>query len=289
MRLLITGLSGFIGTSIISDLLEKHEVYSFCRSSSGKKGVTEIKGDLLDAGSIYRAVKEIKPDGIILMGAISSLYEVGKNPLTGYLTNTQSVEHFIRAAKSLGLESPPQIIFFSTDLVYDGYDVENPSGFSESDPPKQKTRYGRTKLEAEHLLSFYQNSLVLRVSLTYEEPEQNKRLSYRGYLGSLVKSIQNGETINLFKDEWRTPIEVSIIGQALLQLMTIKAKLPPVLNLSGSERLSRDEFGRRLINKLSPNFKGIKPILREESSAGRIRGKDCSLNNDALKRIIKLD
>ena len=215
MRILITGLGGFIGSSISKYLTEKHDVYSFERSESPESGANKIVGNLLDTQSIYRALKDVKPDCIILMGAMSSLYQVEENPLTGYLTNTKSVEDFIRASNHLNPLNPPRIIFFSTDLVYDAYNFEYKKGFGESDPPKTKTRYGRSKLEAEHLLHFYPNGLALRISLTYGPPDHKNR----GYLASLQKCIARNEPIALFNDEWRTPLNVNDIGLALGKIM----------------------------------------------------------------------
>jgi dTDP-4-dehydrorhamnose reductase len=279
MKILFTGLSGFIGTRILPRIERDHEIWSFSRLSNSKiEGIKYIEGDLRNPRDIYRAIETIKPATIVLMGAISSLYEAEKDSLQTHLVNTSSVEHIIRSAKIQMPNNLPRIIFFSTDLVYDGYKVENPYGYKETDPPHPKSKYARSKLEAEHLLSFYKNSLSSRIALTYGPPETDMR----GYVASLVKAIENNHTINLFQDEWRTPIHVDGIASALTKLINLK-NLPPLIHLSGTERLSRVELGYKLINQIQAGYTNIDIKLRQDSPAGKIRGMDCSLDNQLLQ------
>lgn len=284
MKILFTGLSGFIGTRILPGIEKDHEIWSFSRLSSSKvEGIKYIEGDLRNPRDIYRAIETIKPATIILMGAISSLYEAEKDSLQTHLVNTTSVEHFIRSANNLMPNNLPRIIFFSTDLVYDGYKVENPYGYKETDPPHPKSKYAKSKLEAEHLLRFYKNSLSLRIALTYGPSETDMK----GYVASLTTDIRNNKTINLFQDEWRTPLHVDDISTALNQLINLK-DLPQLLHLSGSERLSRVELGYKLINKIQARYKNIDIKLRQDSPAGKIRGMDCSLDNQLLQSKLAL-
>lgn len=284
MKILFTGLSGFIGTRILPGIEKDHEIWSFSRFSSSKiEWVKNIEGDLRNPRDIHQAIDTIKPATIVLMGAISSLYEAEKDSLQTHLVNTTSVEHFIRSAKMLMPNNLPRIIFFSTDLVYDGYKVEKPEGYKETDPPHPKSKYARSKLEAEHLLNFYNNSLILRIALTYGPPDTDMK----GYLASLVKSINNNEVITLFKDEWRTPIHVDGIASTLTKLINLK-NLPQLIHLSGTERLSRVELGYKLINQIQAGYTKIDIKLRQDSPAGKIRGIDCSMNNQLLQSKLAL-
>ncbi len=284
MRLLFTGLSGFIGSSILDNLTEEHEIYSFTRSDNTLPKVKNFRGDLLDANSIYRAVQTIQPEAIILMGAISSLYAVEENPLIGQLSNTTSVEHFIRAAQKQNINQLPPIIFFSTDLVYDGYDFPNESGFREIDPAKPKSRYGRSKLEAEHLLSFYKHSTSLRIAVTFGPPDHLDR----GYLASIKRSIKQGETIHLFKDEWRTPLSVKDIATLLLKILSKNTNQQKTFNVSGDTRISRTEFGKRIIAQESKEYSNIATWNRNEKLIGKIRGMDCSMDNSHTKASLQM-
>jgi dTDP-4-dehydrorhamnose reductase len=284
MKILFTGLSGFIGTRILPGIEKDHEIWSFSRPSSSKiEDIQHIEGDLKNPRDIHRAIETVKPETIILMGAISSLYEAEKDTLETHLINTSSVEHFIRSANKLMPNNIPRIIFFSTDLVYDGYEIEKPEGYKETDPPHPKSKYARSKLEAEHLLNFYSNSLILRIALTYGPPETDMR----GYVASLVTAIKNNNTINLFQDEWRTPIHVDGIATALTKLINLK-NLPQIIHLSGTERLSRVQLGYKLINQIQAGYINIDIKLRQDSPTGKIRGIDCSLGNQLLQSKLAL-
>ncbi len=71
MRVLVTGASGFVGGVVCAQLLErKHEVAALVRRpGSEPAGCRPARGDLSDAESLGRAVKEARPDCVVHLAA----------------------------------------------------------------------------------------------------------------------------------------------------------------------------------------------------------------------------
>ena len=76
MRVLVTGGSGFIGGHLVPKLIELgHDVYSLDRYVTGRyvlgASTGAVFGDLRDSFTIRKLVKEIQPDTVIHLAAIS--------------------------------------------------------------------------------------------------------------------------------------------------------------------------------------------------------------------------
>jgi len=76
-KVFITGGSGFIGSNLIPKLLEQdHEVYALTRYVSNRtpnypKGVNVVYGDIRDYLLIQKQIKQIQPEVIVHLGAIT--------------------------------------------------------------------------------------------------------------------------------------------------------------------------------------------------------------------------
>ena len=79
----------------------------------------------------------------------------------------------------------------------------------------------------------------MRTSLIYglEEIDHGTR--------SFAERLERGQEVRLFTDALRQPIWVETLARALLELA--ESRRPGFLNLAGSQILSREQFGRRML------------------------------------------
>ena len=87
MKVLLTGGTGFIGSGLISKLVElEHDVYCLERYVTGRyvlgdqHKVKTIFGDLRDNFSIRRIISDVQPDVVIHLAGLISVEESIKNP-----------------------------------------------------------------------------------------------------------------------------------------------------------------------------------------------------------------
>ena len=107
MRALITGVNGQDGYYLSQLLIEKgYEVFGLdpykVREVESPPGVTMIPGDLLDAGSLHRAVKTARPDEVYNLGAQSFVGSSWAQPALVGMVNGIGVVNLLDALRDTG-------------------------------------------------------------------------------------------------------------------------------------------------------------------------------------------
>lgn len=147
MRVLITGVSGFLGRQLAPRLVaEGHKVFGI-RLDEGEAldGVVERRVDILDVRDLHSAVSDFAPDTIVHLAGLS---HVGKswNQMPLYFSvNVLGVENVLAAAPGV------PVIFASSSEVY-GLVPRNEQPVSESRQPAPRNPYALTKAVGERLV-----------------------------------------------------------------------------------------------------------------------------------------
>jgi GDP-4-dehydro-6-deoxy-D-mannose reductase len=115
MHVLITGVTGFVGTHLADYLLSTQpevEVWGLRRWRSpepvatSSRAVRTIDADLLDAASLLRALSAAHPEVVIHLAASSSVADSWGTPAEVMQVNTLGTLHLLEAARQLGLDAP---------------------------------------------------------------------------------------------------------------------------------------------------------------------------------------
>lgn len=145
MRVLVTGASGFLGGFVCRELSARgHDPVALCRrAGSAPGGVDEAFGDLADADSLARAVRQARPDRVIHLAAeIASQRSEAKIKEA----NVEGTRRLLEACNSI--ERRPGFLFASTVVTGDaGGEILD----EETELPVE-TAYGRSKQEGEELV-----------------------------------------------------------------------------------------------------------------------------------------
>lgn len=117
MRILLTGSTGFIGSSLFNELEERgHEVWRLLRYDAHRDWDSSrvVWADLKD-GDVDTAVAKSEPEIIIHIGALASNHIANTNPIEAMLTNGVGTAKVVEAATRFG-EIP--IVVASSSEVY---------------------------------------------------------------------------------------------------------------------------------------------------------------------------
>lgn len=152
MNIAVIGGSGFIGTSLVKNLMAKgHQVTIIDKETSKTFPDLCLKGDICHQAVVTRTLKEAKPDVIFHLAAEhrddvkpTSLY---------YDVNVGGAEHICRAAEKLNIN---RIIFISSVAVY-GPTVKGREPTDETQAPYPVSDYGHSKLQAEDIFRHWQS------------------------------------------------------------------------------------------------------------------------------------
>lgn len=221
-KVLVTGGCGFIGSSIVEQLVAHGaQVTILDNLSTGfvsniatvHDRVTLIEGDITDPATCTLAThgNEI----IFHLAAFISVPESIANPLACYRTNIDGTINVLEAARTCGAR---RIILSSSAAVYGLHE----GLCSETTPCAPTSPYGYAKLIDELLLEQYTTNygietVMLRYFNVYG-PRQNPKGSYAAAVAKFTNQIKNNLPITIFGDGMQTRdfVPVERVAQANL-------------------------------------------------------------------------
>ena len=195
--------------------------------------------------SIKKYLKKVKPGYLIHTAALSRPMDIHKKNITKSInTNIIGTANIVKACQKENIK----LIYFSTNYVYPG----KKGNYKETDPVLPINKYAISKFGGECSVQMYENSLILRISMT-EKPFIHK------------KAFSDVEMNFMFHES---------LAKNLLKLIDKKG----IINVGGKKQL--------VINFAKKYNKKIERILAKE-----IYGKSFplkpSMNVNLYKKLIK--
>lgn len=171
MNLLITGGAGFIGSNLVSWIINNRphlnvRVYdaltyaAIGQSTLEELGVEVIKGDVRDRVALGRALKE--SDTVIHLAAESHNDNSIKSPGLFFDTNVQGT---IDVAQ-LALERNIRLHHVSTDEVFGDLPINSLDKFNEESPYRPSSPYSASKASADHVIRAWVRTYGLRATIS---------------------------------------------------------------------------------------------------------------------------
>ena len=267
-RLLLTGASGQLGSYFLRELVgSPFQVVAWSGSGNGENyGQQLVTVDLSgDAAAVEGAFRAANPDIVVHTAAVSTVAACHADPHRATRVNVDATKHLVECADS----QRARFVLVSTDLVFDGAQGQ----YEESDTPSPTSRYGQTKLDAEHLVAQSANHVITRMSLLYG-PALNGRPAF---FDKQMSAIRGKDTCSLFVDEWRTPLSFPAAAQGLLDIA--RSDYTGTLHLGGPERISRYEMGLRIARAVGLDGDNLVPARQADLESPEPRPRDASLNS----------
>ncbi len=164
MRVLITGITGFVGSHLAEYALTKEgvEVYGTMRWRSRMDNVEDIEDrvnlldcDLRDNVAVHGTLKEVRPDYIFHLAAQSYVPTSWKAPAETLTTNILSELNLLESIRDLELDTRIQVAGSSEEygLVY-----ENEAPIKEDNPLRPLSPYAVSKVAQDYLAYQYTQS-----------------------------------------------------------------------------------------------------------------------------------
>jgi nucleoside-diphosphate-sugar epimerase len=202
---LVTGIAGFIGSSIARALLARgDEVRGIDNYSTGKReNIAEImtqidfrEADLLDLDAVHNACKGV--DYIFHEAAIPSVPKSVLDPLGSNQANVDGTVHVLIAAKEAKVK---RVVYAASSSAYG----DTPTLPKREDmPPNPISPYAVAKLASEYYMtSFYRCYGLETVCLRYFNifgPRQDPSSPYSGVLAKFITQMLAGEDPTILGD-----------------------------------------------------------------------------------------
>jgi dTDP-4-dehydrorhamnose reductase len=258
----ITGANGLIGNYFVRTALHfapRWRVRALARSDF----------DLLDFTSVRREFQKDQPRLVVHCAAISTVADTQKNPGLARRVNVEITQ----VLAELAAES--RFVFFSTDLVFDG----TRGNYVETDAPNPLHVYGETKTVAEEFVLKNPHHLVVRTSIN----AGLSRAGNRGFNEQLRLSLQAGQGMTLFTDEFRCPIPAVETVRTVWEL--VGKNCAGIYHVAGADKLSRWQIGQLLVGR----WPEIKVQIKSGSAKrfpGPPRALDTSLDISKVQNVL---
>ncbi|UKP00170.1 SDR family oxidoreductase [Nostoc sp. UHCC 0870] len=265
-KLLITGVSGFLGWHLCQIAKQNWQVYgTYYYHNIEISGINLIKLNLTDFAELQQAFREIQPDAVIHTAARSQPNFCQIHPEESHLINVTASSNIAGLCADYAIPC----VFTSTDLVFDGLNAP----YKETDAVCPVNIYGEQKVLAEiQMLERYPMTAVCRMPLMFG----NATPTAKSFIQPFIEILNQRKELNLFIDEFRTPTSAKTAVQGLLLAL---AKVNGIIHLGGKERISRYDFGRLLVDVFQLPAIGLKGCRQQDVQMAAPRPADVSLDS----------
>ena len=206
-RILITGASGMLGSTLASVLHSKDIEFVATDIDLSPPG-TELL-DVRDFAAVDETVTEHKPSLVIHLAAETNVERCEAEPSHAYRTNTIGTQNVAVSCNRHGVP----LVYVSTAGVFNGTKAEP---YNEFDQPDPINIYGKSKYQGELIVrALVARSFIARAGWMIGGKERDKK-----FVGKIVKQLGEGRRrIYAVTDKLGTPTYTYDFCQILLKLL----------------------------------------------------------------------
>jgi dTDP-4-dehydrorhamnose reductase len=288
-KVLVTGGGGLLGQHLNLAASIEYDLLTLYRSNPGNcHDFQSSQVDVSDFDSLTACIRQFKPDYIIHCAAVSNPNKAdAQTPAEVNKVNVLASALLAQEAARIGAK----LIYTSTDLVYAGYRGSN---LNEDAKLAPMSLYAETKLMGEVKIRQYcENAVIARTPLLFG-------FGYTGTTNNfqeMVRKFNLGQSVNLFFDQFRSPLSVREAARILVALLE-KATPGTTVNMGGPRRVSRVEMGelacaaggfnKGLINAVSmDSVPSVVPIADVSLDISRLRS--FGIEPEPLEKMIETE
>lgn len=241
--MLITGSSGQVGSYLRKEA-EKH--YDVIGIDLEQNPLVDIVLDLSDSDAFARYLEHAEPDVIVHTAALTWVdYSEDHHEETD-ANNVRPVETIKKYAKSAKLK--PQVIFISSDYVYDGKKIDGL--YTEDDEVNPLNYYGVSKVKGEEVIRKYKNHCILRTGVVFSWHPEGKNFFMQVYT-----QLKAGEEMKVVDDQISNPTYAPSLVKAILRVA--EKRIIGTYNATGPETFNRFEFAEKIVQAFGFNLEKL--------------------------------
>ena len=200
MRILITGITGFVGSHLAEHLLARGDkVYGTMRWRSRLDNIVGIRDklnlietDIRDSYSMEKAMRTAMPDVIFHLAAQSFVHASFHAPQETLSTNIVGTVNLLEAVRSSGIDPVIQIAGSSEEY---GLVLPHETPIKETNPLRPLSPYGVSKVAEDRLAFQYHKSYGLKTVITrafnHEGPRRGEVFSTSNFAKQIAE-IEKG-------------------------------------------------------------------------------------------------
>ena len=270
MKILVTGSYGQLGRSLFKYLESKIEIFW-----TGRGTPLISKGfylDICDKIHLKKLISLYDPDIVINLAALTNVDFCEQQSDLAKEINTNGVRNICDTFQG-------KIVQLSTDYVFDG---EN-GPYHEEDEVSPLSVYGKTKLEAEKIVTSHNSdNIIIRGNVLYDNC-QNSRASF---LDWVVHSLKQKTPINVVDDQINNPTWTESMAKIIS--LCVEKEISGLYHWGDAEFISRYEFAKMIAKHYKLETGLISPKSTEELGQVAPRPLKSGLLSDKIVEALKI-
>jgi dTDP-4-dehydrorhamnose reductase len=266
-KYLILGASGLLGSKLFHFFPESHGTF-FGNKSKGSPNLSFLDVNCLE--KVILLLETIQPDVVINCTGLTNVDKCENLPEKSWKLNTWNPLQIATICSTRSVK----YIHISTDHFL------NQSGakLKENGNVVPINQYGYSKLSSEIFIRLMDsNSMIVRSNFFHFNLK-----SPRTFLDHLLVGVKKENVFKSFTDVLFTPISTLQLAMYIQQLVEIN--FAGVINVSGSEVLSKYDFHNSVLNQMNIRSEYHLPVLLDSVELLAQRPRFMALDNSLLER-----
>ncbi|MGB4774737.1 MAG: NAD-dependent epimerase/dehydratase family protein [Daejeonella sp.] len=266
--ILITGSTGFLGKAIIKEL-DHLTIETLCRSNSSYN--FDLSKEIPHVNGQYECVIHAAGKAHIVPTTEDEKHDF-------FNINVNGTKNLLRGLEKVA-SLPKYFIFISSVAVYG---LENGVNIAEDTQLNSVDPYGKSKIEAEHLVQNWcrENNIlcsILRLPLLVGQNPP-------GNLGAMIKGIRKRYYVNIAGGRAKKSM---VLAEDVAKIIPKVAKIGGIYNLTDDYHPSFKELSNLIADQLGKNQPLNLPysIAKLIAIMGDLLGNIAPINSDKLKKI----
>lgn len=233
-KVLLTGCDGFTGKYVEKELLANGYQVTGLVHKNAK--ANQIACDLTDKAELVECLKQVKPDYIIHLAALSFVGH--KEPKEFYDVNVFGTINILEAAQEAKLSLKKVILASSANIYGNPKDI---NVIKENTPPSPVNHYAMSKLAMEHMakLWFDKFPIIITRPFNYTGPNQEAHFLVPKIVTHFKQNCTGIELGNL--DVSRDFSDVRYVAKVYAQLLGSDAR-SEIVNICSGEQTALKEI-----------------------------------------------
>ncbi len=255
-KVLITGASGMLGKDLSLQFQNHFEVVGAGRRALNSFPIPYFQQDLCDLPGTRNLFEREKPDIVFHTAAMTAVDDCETQREKAFKENVEVTRNVADASNRVNA----QVVFFSTDYVYDG----NKRGeYEETDTTAPLNYYGETKLAAEQSLrQTAEKFVIFRTSWLYG-------LNGKSFPRTILEKARETETLKVVSDQTGRPTFTRDMAKALCGLLVTDPRAlekvsGEIFHLANQGTASWAEFAKTILELGGFNHVRVEPITTTE-------------------------
>jgi len=279
MRVLITGSNGLLGQKLVKTFSSDHQTTGIdlqIESFIPEENFTYQNLSIFQTENLAGFIYTLNPEVVINTAAYTDVDNCEDNKELAWETNVEGVKNLADLCRIMNAK----LIQLSTDYIFSG--EEGP--YSEDDTPNPVGYYGLTKLESEkEIFERKIDFLIVRTNVLYGKGKNTRP----NFVLWLIQKLSSKERVKIVTDQYNNPTLADNLADAIKE--AIEKNISGILNIAGSEYLSRYDFALKVAKKFNFDKNLISLALTSELKQKAPRPHRGGLKIDKAKKLLKTE